>query len=240
MLKVLITRPILDAIETEKILKKFCIGSLCLPLIEIKKISHEPILFSDYDVFIFTSKNAVRNFKIDVKQLNINNLTFAVGNQTKQLLLIQGFKNVISTDGDLENLKEGIKKYLKNGMNILHPTSSKKNKELENFFFKYKCKYFNLKCYNTLRVNKKKSLFKRFMVSENGKIITLYSRLTARAFIEEVKKLDLIKFCKDKMFFVISENVKKELDSLGKLNIEVAKKPDENEMINLVVKKIRG
>ena len=42
------------------------------------------------------------------------------------------------------------------------------------------------------------------------------------------------------MFFVISENVKKELDSLGKLNIEVAKKPDENEMINLVVKKIRG
>ena len=78
------------------------------------------------------------------------------------------------------------------------------------------------------------------MVSENGKIITLYSRLTARAFIEEVKKLDLIKFCKDKMFVVISENVKKELDSLGKLNIEVAKKPDENEMINLVVKKIRG
>ena len=78
------------------------------------------------------------------------------------------------------------------------------------------------------------------MISENGKIITLYSRLTARSFIEEVKKLDLIKFCKDKMFVVISENVKKELDSLGKLNIEVAKKPDENEMINLVVKKIRG
>ena len=77
------------------------------------------------------------------------------------------------------------------------------------------------------------------MISENGKIITLYSRLTARSFIERVKKLDLIKFCKDKMFVVISENVK-ELDSLGKLNIEVAKKPDENEMINLVVKKIRG
>ena len=51
-----------------------------------------------------------------------------MGNQTKQLLLIHGFKNVRSTDGDLENLKEGIKKYLKNGMNILHPTSSKKIK----------------------------------------------------------------------------------------------------------------
>ena len=39
MLKVLITRPILDAVETEKILKKFCIRSLCLPLIEIKNLS---------------------------------------------------------------------------------------------------------------------------------------------------------------------------------------------------------
>ena len=38
---------------------------------------------------------------------HINNPIFAVGNQTKQLLLIHGFKNVRSTDGDLENLKEG-------------------------------------------------------------------------------------------------------------------------------------
>ena len=49
-----------------------------------------------------------------------------MGNQTKQLLLIHGFKNVRNADGDLENLKEGIKKYLKNGMNILHQLHQKK------------------------------------------------------------------------------------------------------------------
>ena len=87
-----------------------------------------------------------------------------MGNQTKQLLLIHGFKNVRSTDGDLENLKRRNKKVFKKWHEYFASTSSKKNKELENFFFKYKCKYFNLKCYDTLKVNKKKSLFKRFMI----------------------------------------------------------------------------
>jgi len=121
-----------------------------------------------------------------------------------------------------------------------NPTFSKKNCELEKFFFKYKCKYFHLQCYSALKVNKKKSLFKKFMISENDKLITIYSSLTARSFIDEVKKLDLIEFCKDKIFIVISENVKKELTCLGQFNIEVVKKPKENEMINLLVKKSRG
>ena len=56
----------------------------------------------------------------------------------------------------------------------------------------------------------------------------------------KVKKLDLITFCKDKIFVVISENVKKELGRLGHCKIDVAKKPNENEMINLVVNKSRG
>ena len=78
------------------------------------------------------------------------------------------------------------------------------------------------------------------MIAEQGKIITIYSRLTAESFIEEVKKFDLTRFCKDKSFIVISENVKKELGRLGKYNIDVAKKPNEDEMISLVVNKFRG
>ena len=240
MAKVLITRPISDAKETSNTLEKYNIESLCIPLIEIKKKSHKPVLLSEYDIILFTSKNAVRNFKINKKKLHLQKLVFSVGDETKNLLLDYGFKNVISTNGNLENLKKEITKYLKTNFSILHPTFSKKNCELEKFFFKYKCKYFHLQCYSALKVNKKKSLFKKFMISENDKLITIYSSLTARSFIDEVKKLDLIEFCKDKIFIVISENVKKELTCLGQFNIEVVKKPKENEMINLLVKKSRG
>ena len=237
--KVLLTRPIFDALETSDTLKRYNIQSLCTPLIEIKKVPYEILSFSEYDIFLFTSKNAVRNFRINKKELVTNKLFFAVGHQTKNMLLEHGFKNVISTNGNLENLKKVIKKYLQDNLNILHPTSSK-NDELESFFFQYQCKYSHLQCYSTLKVNKKKKLFKRFMISNNYKIVTLYSSLTARSFINEVKKLDLITFCKNKIFVVISENVKKELACLGHCKIEVAKKPNENEMINLVVNKSRG
>ena len=239
MSKVLLTRPTFDGLETSKVLQTFNIESLCIPLLEIKKKIHNPILYSEYDIFLFTSKNGVRNFKINVKKLSMDKLIFAVGNETKNLLLDHGYKNIISTDGNLENLKKGIIKYLKKGLKILHPTSSIKN-DLKKFFFKYKCKYFHLQCYSALKVNKNKSLFKKFMISKNDKIVTIYSSLTARSFINEVKKLDLVRYCKNKIFIVISANVKRELECLGLCKIEVAKKPIENEMINLVIKNYKG
>ena len=76
MSKVLLTRPKKDGLKTLLTLKKFFIQSLCLPLIEIKKIVHPKIFSSDYDVFLFTSKNGVRNFKIDIKKVTVNQLIF--------------------------------------------------------------------------------------------------------------------------------------------------------------------
>ena len=239
MSKVILTRPKKDGLKTLLTLKKSFIQSLCLPLIEIKKIVHPKIFSSDYDVFLFTSKNGVRNFKIDIKKVTVNQLIFAVGDETKKLLVDYGFKNVISVNGNLEDLKKVVRKYLTKGSKILHPTSIK-NKNLEEFFFKYECKYFHLECYSTFKVNKNKKLFKRFMISEKDQIITIYSSLTAKSFVEEVMKLNLIKHCKDKIFIVMSENVKNELEYLGHCNIEIAKQPNENEMINLIIKNYRS
>ena len=78
------------------------------------------------------------------------------------------------------------------------------------------------------------------MISEKDQIITIFSSLTAKSFVEEVMKLNLIKHCKDKIFIVISENVRNELECLGRCNIEIANRPNENEMINLIIKKYRG
>ena len=133
MSKVLLTRPKKDGLKTSLTLKRFLIQSLCLPLIEIKKEIHPKIYSSEYDIFLFTSKNGVRNFKIDVKELNEDKITFAVGKETKNLLVDNGFNNVISVNGNLEDLKKEIIKYLAEGLRILPPTSSK-NKNLEQFF----------------------------------------------------------------------------------------------------------
>ena len=44
MSKVLLTRPTFDGLETSKVLQTFNIESLCIPLLEIKKKIHNPIL----------------------------------------------------------------------------------------------------------------------------------------------------------------------------------------------------
>ena len=132
MSKVLLTRPTFDGLETSKVLQTFNIESLCIPLLEIKK-KFITQYYSEYDIFLFTSKNGVRNFKINVKKLSMDKLIFAVGNETKNLLLDHGYKNIISTDGNLENLKKGIIKYSQKDLKILHPTSSIKN-DLKIFF----------------------------------------------------------------------------------------------------------
>ena len=120
MLKVLITRPILDAIETEKILKKFCIGSLCLPLIEIKKISHEPILFSDYDVFIFTYHDqALIPFKIISNYEGVN--------FTSNLKIIRVSPSH-GTAVDMIGKKEVNTKSIKNCFKILKKIYKNRNK----------------------------------------------------------------------------------------------------------------
>ena len=50
------------------------------------------------------------------------------------------------------------------------------------------------------------------MISENDRIIAIFSSFTAESFVEQVLKLNLSEHCKDKIFIVISENVRNELN----------------------------
>jgi len=103
---ILLTRPLEDS--GEMILKFKSLGHQVshLPLINISKINYEKINFSDYGGIIFTSANAVKF--LDVKKIDKNLLCFCVGNATEKKARAVGFQNVISAEGNVENLKELI------------------------------------------------------------------------------------------------------------------------------------
>tara|TARA_B100000029_G_C17256144_1_gene844655 strand:+ start:121 stop:504 length:384 start_codon:yes stop_codon:yes gene_type:complete len=121
-------------------------------------------------------------------------------------------------------------------MKILHPTSTDENLELRDYFLKFKCKYIALKCYSSKMVNVYQNVFEKFIKSYDNGIVSLYSSLTAKSFVREIMKLKLQSFCKNKKFVVISSKVKKELEVLSLSEIFTAKKPNENNMINLIKK----
>jgi uroporphyrinogen-III synthase len=77
-----------------------------LPLLTVNKIDYEEINFSDFKAIIFTSANAIKF--LEIKKIDKNCLCFCVGNATEKKARSLGFQNVISAEGNVENLKELI------------------------------------------------------------------------------------------------------------------------------------
>ena len=47
----------------------------------------------------------MRNFNLKNKILSDNKIIFAVGNETKEALVNLGYKNLVNTNGNLDNFK---------------------------------------------------------------------------------------------------------------------------------------
>jgi len=103
---ILLTRPLEDC--SEMIFKFQSLGNKVshLPLLKIYKIDYSEINFSDFKAIIFTSANAIKF--LDNKKINKKILCFCVGNITEKKARSAGFQNVITAEGNVENLKELI------------------------------------------------------------------------------------------------------------------------------------
>ena len=103
---ILLTRPLEDC--TDMISKFQSLGHQVshLPLLKIKKVIYDEINLEGLKGIIFTSSNAVKF--LDVKSINKNLLCFCVGSATEKKARSVGFQNVITAEGNVENLKELI------------------------------------------------------------------------------------------------------------------------------------
>ena len=103
---ILLTRPLEDS--SDMILRFQSLGHQVshLPLLKIKKVIYDKINFENFKGIIFTSSNAVKF--LDVRSINKNLLCFCVGSATEKKARSVGFQNVITAEGNVENLKELI------------------------------------------------------------------------------------------------------------------------------------
>ena len=105
-MNILITRPLIDA---EDLMEKFfSLGHkiIYIPTLKILPIKAEIIDVNQYDVFIFTSANAIRNLK--VTKHDKNKLCFCVGSITEKIARMAGYNNTISAGGTVNALKNLI------------------------------------------------------------------------------------------------------------------------------------
>ena len=105
-MNILITRPLIDS---ENLMEKlFSKGHkiLHIPTLKILSIKIKPTNPNDFDAFVFTSANAIRNLKLSNKNKKI--FCFCVGSITEKIARQKGFQNTFSAGGTVNTLKNLI------------------------------------------------------------------------------------------------------------------------------------
>jgi len=183
---ILLTRPLTDCLEM--ILKFKSLGHKVshLPLINIERINHGELNFSDYGGIIFTSANAVKF--LDLKRLDKNITCFCVGDSTEKKARSVGFQNTISAEGNVLNLKELIlQNYFLKNKPLLYISGEMISIDLDKQLIN---KGFSVKRIINYRVKYNENFNEKFIKELKLNVpdmVYIYSRNSASSFLNFVK-----------------------------------------------------
>jgi uroporphyrinogen-III synthase len=187
---ILLTRPLEDC--SEIILKFQSLGHEVSnhPLLKIYKVNYEEFNFSDFKSIIFTSANAVKF--LDIKKIDKNCLCFCVGNATEKKARNFGFQNVISAEGNVNNLKELILQNFerKNGK-LIYVSGETISLDLDQQLLKEGYDVKRLINYRTEHNEKFDENFVKSLRFNMPDIVYVYSQNSATSFLKFIKMYQL-------------------------------------------------
>ena len=226
-MNILITRPLMDA---EDLMEKiFACGHkiINLPTLKISTVEIELVNPNNFDAFIFTSANAVRNLKLT--NINKNLHCFCVGSITEKIARHSGFTNTSAAGGTVNALKNLIMisdKINKNsklayfcGDNITYDLDL----ELKNEGLKIK-KIIN---YSSEVISDLNNENKKLIESFPPDLIYIYSARSAESFMAIIKKYGLNPLVTQSTVMCISKKVAKIFKIQGWKKIEIFNPGDE-------------
>jgi uroporphyrinogen-III synthase len=216
--------------DAEDLMEKlFTLGHriIHLPTLKILPSNIDPINPNEFDAFIFTSANAIRNLKLNSTNKNLH--CFCVGSLTEKIARQAGFKNTSSAGGTVNALKNLI--MISDKINI--------NSKLAYFCGDYIA-------YNLDSELKKEGIKVKKIINyhselildlnnENKKLIELYppdliyiySSRSAESFVAIVKNYSLGPLMTQSTVMCISEKVASIFKSQGWKKIEIFTPGDE-------------
>jgi uroporphyrinogen-III synthase len=230
-MNILITRPLIDAEDLMENFFNFGHKIIHLPTLKILSANIDPVNPNDFDAFVFTSANAIRNLRLD--KINKNLHCFCVGSITEKIARQSGYTNTSSAGGTVNALKNLIMisdKINKNskiayfcGDNVSYNLDSELKKE--GLKIKKIINYFSEPITDLNKDNKK--LIERYPPD----LIYIYSSRSAKSFIAIVKNYSLNPLMTQSTIMCISEKVANIFKSQEWKKIEIFNPGDE--MINL-------
>ena len=178
-----------------------------LPTLKISPIKTNPIDGNEYDAFVFTSANAIRN--LNLKKNNKKNLCFCVGSITEKIARQTGFVETFSAGGTINALKnlilssDKINNKSRIGYICGDNISYELDKELENEGLSVK-KIINYSSEKIIGLNDEN---KKIIDKYPPDVIFIYSLRSAQSFIEIVKNYSLYPLMTESKVMCISKKV---------------------------------
>ena len=206
-MNILITRSLIDA---EDLMGKFfSLGHkiIHIPTLKITSAKIKPIDANQYDAFIFTSANAIRNLKT-IKQ-DKSKLCFCVGAITEKIARISGYNNTISAGGTVNALKNLIisSSQINERSKIAYFCGDNVSYDLDLELKREGIKTNKIINYTSEKITDLNEENKKIISSHPPDIIFVYSARSAISFIEIVKKYSIYPLMTGSKVMCISKKV---------------------------------
>jgi uroporphyrinogen-III synthase len=226
-MNILITRPLMDA---EDLMEKFFAYGhkiIHLPTLKISTVKTELVNPDNFDAFVFTSANAVKNLKL--ANTNKNLYCFCVGSITEKIARQSGFTNTISAGGTVNALKNLIMisdKVNKNS-NLAYFCSDNISYDLDLELRKEGLKIKKIINYTSEVISDLNNENKKLIENYPPDLIYIYSARSAESFMTIVKNYGLNPLVTQSTVMCISKKIASILKSYGWKKIEVFNPGDE-------------
>ena len=226
-MNILITRPLMDA---EDLMEKFFDYGhkiIHLPTLKIATTKTELINPDNFDAFVFTSANAVRNLKLTSTNKNLH--CFCVGSITEKIARQLGFINTSSAGGTVNALKNLIMisdKVNKNS-NIAYFCGDNISYDLDLELRKEGLKIKKIINYSSEKIISLNTENKKLIEDYPPDLIYIYSVRSAESFIAIVKNYELKALVTQSTVMCISKKVANIFKSQKWKKIEIFNSGDE-------------
>jgi uroporphyrinogen-III synthase len=210
---ILLTRPLEDI--QELILKFQGLGHVVshMPVIKIEKVNYKSINFSEFNGIIFTSSNAIKH--LDTKLIDKNKICFCVGSATEKKARSVGFQNVISTDGNVSNLKELIlQNFNHSSGKLLYISGEVITNDLDQDLISNGYDVKRIINYSARSIENLDEKFIEKLKLKMPEIVYIYSQNSALSFLRLVKNYNLSDFWMDTNLMCISEKTSSILNEI--------------------------
>ena len=206
-MNILITRPLIDS---EDLMGKFfSLGHKIthIPTLKISSAKIDLVDVNQYNAFIFTSANAIRNLKV-IKP-DKSKLCFCVGAITEKIARMSGYNNTVSAGGNVNALKNLIisSSLLNEKSKIYYSVGAYASYDLDVELKREGIKTNKIVNYTSEKITDLNKENKKIIVNHPPDVIFVYSARSAASFIEIVKKYSLYPLMTGSKVMCISKKV---------------------------------